>query len=611
MATVVVNFEGNADALLDALRGVGTESERTAEKIDKVDDAQKKADKSAKKAGSSWTKSAIAAGKVAVALQAAGAAAGVFLQKLADQVNAINDMSARTGIASSTLAGLEVAAKMSGQELGDLEGILNKVAADGLDLKETVAQIQAIEDPAERSATAMDLLGEEAGRLVQALGSTNIETFEQFAKDFGTDTGPKAAEAAARWQRAIAGLETVIAGFLTGEGNGLLAFGSAFVENFTIGFIVLQSTITSAVSSVLADLQTLGGALSQLMAGDLAGFGQIMADVGPADVLGNALDAAAKGYEEGAQKAFKYATALRGDLVPAMEETEDETGNATSGLDDFKDATGKVTSGLQDFLDKLDFKQTADDIEDVDQQFRDMAAAMVGATVDTGISAFVGKLDEASEGTNDLIEKMIRLQRLQNTWADMAAGLETVGVMTSYVGSLGSAIGDIYLGMAEKSQKAADAAADANVKAAERHQKAADKAAKKAFAINKAAGIANTIVNTAQAIMNAFATLPTPAAAVAAPIVAATGAAQIATIAATTFESGAVPPSAVSIPDTGGQTGTTAPMVKAASTDRGPGYRGGAVYRHRDLDIVAADGGYPGSAFALAPARTGQRRMRD
>jgi len=120
------------------------------------------------------------------------------------------------------------------------------------------------------------------------------------------------------------------------------------------------------------------------------------------------------------------------------------------------------------------------------------------------------------------------------------------------------------------------------------------------------------VIKTAQAIMNAFATLPTPVAAVSAPIIAATGAAQIATIAATTFEGGgSVPSAGGGAGGAGGGGATPAPMTKPASTERGPAFRGGAAYRHRDLDIVAADGGYPGSAFDLAPARRGQRRYRD
>lgn len=558
MATVVVNFEGNADALLDALRGVGTESERTADKLDK-------ATESADDAGSAFTRTANTAGKAATALLAAGAAAGVFLQGLADQINALGDMSARTGIASSTLAGLEVAAKMSGQELADLEGVLRKVAADGLDLEETVAQIQAIPDPAERSATAMKLLGEEGGRLVQALGNTNIQTFEQFAEEFGTNTGPEAAEAAARWQRAIAGLQTVISGFLTGEGSGLLAFGSAFVENFTIGFIVLQSTITSAVGSILIDLQNLGGALSQLMAGDFAGFAQTMTEInGPADMLGDALDFAAQGYEEGTKRAFEYVTMLRSGLVPAMEETAAATSKATDAADDLGDA-----------LDKIRFKQTPDDIVDVGAAFRE-------ANRDAR-DFFATQKDGAEKAE----EEMTKYERAVEAVTKALGG---VAAISSTVSGLASAMGDAFLTFG----------------------KDADKAARMAFAANKAAGIADAIVKTAQSIMAAL-TIPPPVGPILAGVNAATGALQIATIAATTFDGGGPTPRGPSGggAGAGGQAATPAPMVKAASTDRGPGYRGGAVYRHRDLDIVAADGGYPGSAFDLAPARTGQRRMRD
>ena len=558
MATVIVNFEGNADALLDALRGVGDESERAAGKLEKTTEATEDADRS-------FARTAGTAGKFAAGLLAAGAASGVFLQGLADQINALGDMSARTGIASSTLAGLEVAAKMSGQELSDLEGVLRKVAAEGLDLEETVAQIQAIPDPAERSATAMKLLGEEGGRLVQALGDTSVQTFEQFAREFGTATGPEAAAAAARWQKAIAGLETVIAGFLTGPGSGLLDFGTTFVENFTIGFIVLESTLSAAIGSILIDLQNLGGALSQLMAGDLAGFAETMGEInGPAEMLGDALDFAAQGFEEGTSRAADYVAMLGGYLVPTTTNLTTVTDQATEAVDDLGSA-----------LDQISFKQTPDDIVDVGAAFRE---------ANRNARDFFATQEDGAETAEEAMTKYERAVEA------VTKALGGVAAISGTVSSFASAMGDAFLAFG----------------------KDAEKAARMAFAANKAAGIADAVVKTAQSIMAAL-TIPAPVGPVLAGVNAATGALQIATIAATTFDGGGPTPRApgAGAGGAGGGGATPAPMTKPASTERGPAFRGGAAYRHRDLDIVAADGGYPGSAFDLAPARRGQRRYRD
>lgn len=559
MATVIVNFEGNADALLDALRGVGDESERAAGKLEQTTEATEATDRS-------FVKAAGTAGKFAAGLLAAGAASGVFLQGLADQINALGDMSARTGIASSTLAGLEVAAKMSGQELADLEGVLRKVAAEGLDLEETVAQIQAIPDPAERSATAMKLLGEEGGRLVQALGDTSVQTFEEFAREFGTATGPEAAAAAARWQKAIAGLETVIAGFLTGPGSGLLDFGTAFVENFTIGFIVLESTLSAAIGSILIDLQNLGGALSQLMAGDLAGFAETMGEVnGPAEMLGDALDFAAQGFAEGTERAADYVAMLGGYLVPATIGVTAATNKAT-----------EATEGLADALDQIVFKQDASDIIDED-------AEAMRRLEEANKAAFDAAITGALEATSGLTKYEKAAEAVSKAMGGVAA-------VSSTVSGLASAMGDAFLTFG----------------------KDAEKAARMAFAANKAAGIADAIVKTAQSIMAAL-VIPPPVGPILATANAATGALQIATIAATTFEGGGPTPRAPSGGDGGGAGGGGGggqPMTKPATIERSGGVRGGGTYRHRDLDIVAADGGYPGSAFDLRPARRGQRRYR-
>jgi hypothetical protein len=475
MATVIVNFEGNADALLDALRGVGDESERAAGKLEQTTEATEATDRS-------FAKAAGAAGKFAAGLLAAGAASGVFLQGLADQINALGDMSARTGIASSTLAGLEVAAKMSGQELADLEGVLRKVAAEGLDLEETVAQIQAMPDPAQRSATAMKLLGEEGGRLVQALGDTSVQTFEQFAREFGTATGPEAAAAAARWQKAIAGLETVIAGFLTGPGSGLLDFGTTFVENFTIGFIVLQSTLSAAIGSILIDLQNLGGALSQLMAGDLAGFAETMGEInGPAEMLGDALDFAAQGFAEGTARAADYVAMLGGYLVPTTTNLTTVTDQATEAVDDFGSA-----------LDQISFKQTPDDIVDVGAAFRE---------ANREARDFFATQEDGAETAEEAMTKYERAVEA------VTKALGGVAAISGTVSSFASAMGDAFLTFG----------------------KDAEKAARMAFAANKAAGIADAVVKTAQSIMAAL-TIPPPVGPVLAGVNAATGALQIATM---------------------------------------------------------------------------------
>jgi len=183
-------------------------------------------------------------GYAAAAAAAVGAGAAL-IKSVVDSRNAIADASARTGVAASTIQGLALAFEGSGQtaEASEafLKGYTNRLAtvvagskeaaeaftdlgvatektggglrASDAILRDTVAALQSIEDPTQRAAEATRVLGRQGGQLLQALGNADsLDAFTGMADTFGTQSGPRAASAAAEWQRATAALSLVLAG---------------------------------------------------------------------------------------------------------------------------------------------------------------------------------------------------------------------------------------------------------------------------------------------------------------------------------------------------------------------------------------------------------------
>lgn len=215
----------------------------------------------------------------ATGLLAAGAAAAALTQKLADFKNEIIDSSTKTGIATSTLAGLRLAARGSGLEFSELAegltGFVGRLAqiragaesgeavfknfgiairdevtgellgSDAV-LRNTMKALADIEDPAVRAQAAMATLGEQGGKLLVALGDpSNLDHFVQKAKEFGVDFGPKSSKAAGDWQRSVADFSLVMMGSADRIARAMGSDGMAGVLNdVTEGIIFMATMIT-------------------------------------------------------------------------------------------------------------------------------------------------------------------------------------------------------------------------------------------------------------------------------------------------------------------------------------------------------------------------------
>lgn len=142
--------------------------------------------------------SAISGMWAAVAGSAAVGALAATVKTLMDVGGQFADMSARTGLAASSLIDLAFAAGQTGATVQDLEAALRAMAKNGLNVNdfEKVGQgIASIQDPTERAARAMEVFGKSGTRLLPMFAELN--TLKQQSKLLGpalTNEDVKAAD---------------------------------------------------------------------------------------------------------------------------------------------------------------------------------------------------------------------------------------------------------------------------------------------------------------------------------------------------------------------------------------------------------------------------------
>jgi hypothetical protein len=206
--------------------------------------AAAKAAKANKKQFGKMTEDAKAVG---AAIVGAAVAVGALTAHFVELSNELTDASARSGVATDTLAGLRLAAKASGQEFATFADALGafpvkmteaasgagnaaiafdrlKVSATDQNgalrssedvLRDLLSALGDVESQEERAALAAYALGEAAGpAFLQSGAIQNLDQYVALATTFGTSVGPEAAAAASDMARQMAILETVSLGQL-------------------------------------------------------------------------------------------------------------------------------------------------------------------------------------------------------------------------------------------------------------------------------------------------------------------------------------------------------------------------------------------------------------
>lgn len=122
-------------------------------------------------------------GTIMASIGGAGLAAmGGMVKHFTDAGSALNDMSARTGVAASTLAELKFAAEMTGASLEDVETAIKKSQKNGKDFFATADAIAAIQDPAERTRQALEEWGKSGTKLLPMIANLKELRAEANAK---------------------------------------------------------------------------------------------------------------------------------------------------------------------------------------------------------------------------------------------------------------------------------------------------------------------------------------------------------------------------------------------------------------------------------------------
>ena len=239
------------------LKKLQTQTKKTKEKFD---DTKKSGVEFAGQVGAAFTGIKGAADSVIGAVQKV---AGAFLdaavasfelsRSVVDNINDLNDLSARSSISAQNIEALKLAFVSSGQSadsaktiLSQFPRVLTQIQTDGSKASkimeglgisirdkttgafrsgneifaESIRKIQGIEDQTLKAQTATAIFGRSAGDLLQALGAGEFDEFTDSIERYGTKAGPEASKQAAEFQKRLALL-------------GVLADRSkqAFVEN--------------------------------------------------------------------------------------------------------------------------------------------------------------------------------------------------------------------------------------------------------------------------------------------------------------------------------------------------------------------------------------------
>jgi hypothetical protein len=226
-------------------------------------------------------------------------------KNFADAGSAVDDMAQRTGMSAEAVSSLGYAAKLSGTDIGTLEkgvrkmqmgiadaaagvpGAADKFAALGLSVADLqkmspdeqfiaiADKLSLIQDPALKSAAAMEYFGKAGADLVPMLsgGAEEIRKLQQDAADLGQTMSGEDAAAAAKLGDVFDRLFGVIGGLQTRIGSALAPLLTAVGEKIIsvvsnvskfIGenqeLIVTIAKWTAVGAGLLAGLFALGGA---------------------------------------------------------------------------------------------------------------------------------------------------------------------------------------------------------------------------------------------------------------------------------------------------------------------------------------------------------------
>lgn len=381
---------------------------KVAKETDSLTQSEKEERAAAEKATAAKESQKLALMGYAAAAIAAVTAGAALVKSVVDARNALLDASARTGVAADTVQALGLAFEGSGQSAQAAEGFLkgytarlsavsrgskeadqafadlgvstrdlqgNLRSSDAI-LNDTIRALSAIEDPTKRATAATLALGEQGTMLLQALGNADsLESFSALTGTFGSQVGPRAATAAAEWQRATAALDVVLAGAadrvvemsggveaMTGAIRGT-ATGVIFAVELLGWFAENVKAAIFPIRALAQAWSTLGAALVLVAEGDFSAAGRAL-ETG----VGDALDTVTSSIETMVLAPTR--------LADAMGVASDRADDFAAALDGINAATGGGGGGGPFNPITKDAEVATKAVEDTTEKVDELAAAL-------------------------------------------------------------------------------------------------------------------------------------------------------------------------------------------------------------------------------------------
>jgi len=557
--------------------------------------AERAAKKAAKSTKASWADAGRGAAQVGAAVAGAAVAVVAFGQHMADLNNQLTDTATVSTLAVEQIAGIKLAAEGSGVAFASVEKGLRALpkvmndAANGTgaaagafddlgisvrdastgglrDASEVLPEIfealNGLPDQASKSAAAMDIFGAKAGgALVQSGAIENLDTFVGLASEFGISTGPKAAKAAADFQRQMASLKLVtegsaariseMIGGMEGLSTGLVvaAQGIIFTTKLVPFFADNFAAAVFPITTVITLVGGLAEALYDLSQGDFSGAARSVAE-GVSDAASVAADSivalvmtptrAVDAWDEAVAATERYTAAVVNISAPNPEGPDVPTPDDGSGnvvKRDTGGSTSKIDERAKAFARLQDQQHTAAearlaDLDRIEKKYREQIEV-----IRDGQAAGVEIADADAALNAAQVERMEALRVLHQQASDERIAQldaeadhqrlkmqQTVSASADAAGAVGEVFGIASASFAESSTVASQ------------------KAAKALFIASKAAAGAMIGLRVAEGLLVAQTLLP-PASGIKSAAVIAQGAASAAAIAASqppTFDRGGI-----------------------------------------------------------------------
>ena len=401
-----------------------------------------------------------------------------FSQKSADLINNINDLGTRSGVSAANIKGLQFAFQASGQSISEATSFLSRfpsvlaqseeatsktaeaferlgvaVRDDNGNFRdsnkiftETVSALTDMEAGTERNVLASQLFGRSSSKLMQALGDKSLKDFVALTDQFGVSTGPKASQAAAKFQQAIAALSTATDRL---KSQFIEVFGDDIVE-LLIEFVVHLNLAGNIINEFSDTITRMGTIFLTVM----KGLALIALDIGTN--LG-------KSFIGGIPIIGKFITPLLelGDQLNVVDKAiisiaenlpnmNNGFGAALKSSQAFEKSLRSMISGQKSGVAGGGGGGSGSGIASGAQAGAQAGFEIVGLTIVDGISASMTNVMANSQAENEAFFKSLRLENIASMLGKLEGGIQLLssprGMVTGIAaafGPIGSAIGGI------------------------------------------------------------------------------------------------------------------------------------------------------------------------